>query len=204
MATLARIAILTFPVLLVGALLSGCGAGAKTASTTATSAAGSRQGSAAPVAASSGSHPPRAGARSFIEPKGDNSIPTFGREASPAERADAEVALRSFLLARAKGDWAVACAQLATVVRREMGALARASKESAKGCVGMLSTLSAASPSTSRANPLRGSLLALRVNRDHGFGLFLGPHHKRYVMPMAREGHRWRLTQTAPIPYPTG
>ena len=82
-------------------------------------------------------------AKPFVEPRGDNSIPTFGSEAAGSDRSRAEAALR-------------------------------------------------------------GPILTLRIKGQSGFALFYGLHRQKYVMPMAREGGAWKVTQLAPIAYPLG
>ncbi len=139
----------------------------------------------------------------FLVPRGDNSIPTFGSESTDSDRRRAEATLRAYLQARARGDWQAACAGLAATTREGIERLGGASK---KGCAALYAALSSRIPAAQRANPLTGSLVSLRVKHTSGFALFYGPKGKaeKYVMPMAREGGAWKVTQLAPIPYPLG
>jgi hypothetical protein len=139
----------------------------------------------------------------FLVPQGDNSIPTFGSESTDSDRGRAEAALRAYLTARAKGDWQAACAGLAATTRQGIERLGGASK---KGCAALYAALSSRIPAAARAIPLTGALVSLRVKGRSGFALFYGPRGKaeKYVMPMAREGGAWRVTQLAPIRYPLG
>ena len=138
----------------------------------------------------------------FLVPQGDNSVPTFGSEASASERAGAEATLKAYLQARARADWAAACRQLAASTRAGYEKLAASSpKAKAGGCPVVLAALS---KGADLSDPLTGHLLSLRVHGANAFALFYGPGHRQYIVPMNREGGAWRLTQTAPIGYPPG
>lgn len=145
-------------------------------------------------------------AAAFVKPGADNSVPTFGSEASAAERAGAEAGLRAYLGARAAREWRKACSLLAAPVRRSVEALAASTGGSAasSSCDKALPALAPLKPGVP-ANPLRGALLAFRVRGANAFALFYGPPgRQKYVVPMNREGGAWRPTQTAPIAYPPG
>lgn len=138
----------------------------------------------------------------FLVPTGDNSIPTYGSEASGSQRASAEAALSHYLSARAAGDWSAACAQMAAQVQKQLALLAGASQ--GKGCAAAYATLSKRIPASARANPLAAGLSALRVKSPHAFALFYGPHEQRYMMPMEEEGGAWKVTQLEPVAWPLG
>jgi hypothetical protein len=137
----------------------------------------------------------------FVKPQADNSIPTFGSESSGSDRGGAEAALRAYLSARARGDWAAACTGLAASLRQQTQAFAGAS---AKDCALAYQALAASTPAAERADPLSGPVLALRIKGASGFALFNGPDQQKYVMPMTREGGAWKVTQLAPVAYPLG
>ena len=65
----------------------------------AVAAAGCGGGSAGTAGTSAG------GARGFLVPEGDNSIPNFGTEAPGPERRGARAVLAAFLTARSAGPW---------------------------------------------------------------------------------------------------
>lgn len=142
-------------------------------------------------------------AKQFLEPNADNSIPTYGAESSDSQRAQAEAALHTYLTARTKGDWRAACAGLGASVQIQLQALTGGTPEN-HGCAGAYKILSADAPPKARANVLKGPVLSLRVKGKAAFALFYGPHGQKYVMPMAREGGAWKVTQLAPIAYPLG
>lgn len=165
-------------------------AGAESTSRSATRAERRRAGNAAP----------------FVKPGIDNSIPTFGREAGAGERGEAEADLRAYLAARAGREWSRACALLSPAVRQGFEKLAagqakNGAKPSCAQIMPVLAPLKAGTP----ADPLRGSLLAFRVQGASAFALFYGPPgRQQYIVPMKREAGAWRPTQVAPIAYPPG
>jgi hypothetical protein len=137
----------------------------------------------------------------FVQPEADNSVPTFGSEASASERGEAEVALRAYLRARAREDWATACSDLAASTRQGYEKLASSAKAKASGCAPILAALS---KGADLSDPLTGSLVALRVQGANAFALFYGPNHQQYMVPMNREAGEWKPTQAAAIAYPPG
>ena len=141
----------------------------------------------------------RAGeAAAFVQPGADNSVPTFGTESSVAERKQAEAALKAYLQARDREDWASACRQLAKPTRQGYEKLGASS---ARGCAPILAALS---KGAELSDPLTGPLLSLRVHGTNAFALFYGPHHQQYMVPMNREAGQWRPTQASAIAYPPG
>ncbi len=205
--------------------LAACGgdsSSSSTASTAAPSAASTAtttppaganpagKAAAKPAAGETGGKTPRPSspsgpAAAFHTPHGDNSIPNYGAEAPASQRAGATAALRRYLAARAAGDWSTACSYLGSQTQKQLQVLTEASnKAKHKGCAGTYAMLSARVPAAERANPLTGALAVLRVKGDTAFALFYGPHGQKYMMPMAREGGAWKVTQIAPVAYPLG
>jgi hypothetical protein len=158
---------------------------------------------AAPRAA----RPPRALVRKagkaapFLVPTGDNSIPTYGSEASSSQQEAATASLAAYLQARASGEWGAACARMAAAVQKQLALLAGGS---AAGCPAAYAKLAAKIPAAARANPLGGSLTALRVKGEQAFALFYGPGEQQYMMPMVEEGGGWRVNQIEAVPWPLG
>jgi hypothetical protein len=141
-------------------------------------------------------------AAAFVAPQADNSVPTFGSEAGASQRDQAEAALKAYLQARAREDWASACRGLAKPTREGYEKLGSSStKATAPSCAQVLAALS---KGTDLSDPLTGSLLSLRVHGANAFALFYGPGHQQYMVPMNREGVEWRPTQAGPIAYPPG
>jgi hypothetical protein len=212
-----RTALLALLVLAAAAAFAACGGGGGSSSSSTASTATTTTTTSTPSGSSSSSSQPpvvlqhakasaetaadrrKAGrAAPFLKPEADNSVPTFGVEASGSQRASAEAALKAYLSARAKEDWPAACRHLAASVRKGFERLA---KGKASSCAQVLAALS---KGADLSDPLTGPLLSLRVHGASAFALFYGPHHQQYIVPMAREGNAWRPTQTAPIAYPPG
>lgn len=194
--------------------LTACGGGSSsTATSTSTQSAPATTAATAPAAApkhhASGTDAKteaqrRAAGRAapFVKPEADNSVPTFGSEASAAERAGAEATLKAYLGARARADWAAACRRLAAPTRQGYEKLARSSSKAKAGdCAAVLAALS---KGADLSDPLTGRLLSLRIHGANAFALFYGPGHQQYMVPMNREGGAWRPTQATPIAYPPG
>jgi hypothetical protein len=176
-------------------LLAGCGSGSSTTATaspsSSTETTASRQ---APPQITAAQRHRAGGAAPFLKAGYDNSIPTFGTESSADNLEQAETVVRTFLTARASGDWARACQQLVAVNVKHLAKLGKPGKET---CPQVLSALT-----SDTANPLAGPLSALRVKGKNAFALFVGGEGQQFVVPLQREDGQWRMTQTTPILYP--
>jgi hypothetical protein len=212
----------------LGGGLAACGGGgSSTPSTTATPSAPAAAAKKAPAAvtaakapatgrgAKASPSPPadpayaharaKAGAGAgFVVRQGDNSIPTYGAEASGSESAAAEAALSGYLAARAGGDWASACALMSASLEKQIALLAGEAGAGKSSCAAAYAKLSEHVPAAERADPLTQGLTALRVESPHAFALFYGPQRQQYMMPMTSEGGAWKVSQIAAIPYPVG
>ena len=153
-------------------------------------------GAAAPAAAS-----PGAAVGGFRAPKGDNSIPDFGHEASVSQRQLAISSLTAFMRARASSDWPAMCEHLARPLHKILEGFARGSKRVLRGC-GQQIAATLTGPASERADTLTHGVAALRINGETAFALFYGPSANKYVMPMRNENGSWKMTQLAPLPYP--
>lgn len=191
------------------------GSGSKAA----TAAAGAKYGSDTRAAAAAAEHQAKRRQRAvhrrlartagraapFLVEQGDNSIPTYGREASGGQRAPTERALAGYLAARAQGDWATACSFMSVVVRKQLEALVGTSAKGESSCPTAYATLAGRGTAQERADPLVHGLTALRVESPHAFALFYGAGGQQYMMPMEEEGEgAWEVNQIAPVPWPIG
>jgi hypothetical protein len=140
----------------------------------------------------------------FLVPTGDNSIPTYGSEASASQQAEATAVLSAYLAARAAGDWSTACAEMAATVRKQLELLAGEAGAAKQSCGETYAKLSERAPASGRADPLTHVLTSLRVESPHAFALFYGPGKQQYLMPMEEEGSAWKVTQIAPLAWPIG
>jgi hypothetical protein len=138
----------------------------------------------------------------FLVAEGDNSIPTYGSEASAPVRGEAERILSGYLRARQAKDWPAACAAISAQVAKQLALL---SGQSVKApCPKAYAALAAQGSAAERADPMLGGLVSLRVERPHAFALFYGPGKQRYMMPLEEEGGGWKVTQIQPVPWPVG
>jgi hypothetical protein len=144
------------------------------------------------------------GAAPFLVSQGDNSIPTYGSEASGSQRSAAQQVLSGYLAARAAGDWASACSLMSASLARQVMLFAGEAGGGKPSCVNAYAELSERIPASERANPLAHGLTALRVESPHAFALFYGPGSQRYMMPMEDKGDAWKVTQMAAVTYPLG
>lgn len=193
-----RYVALPFAVALSAVSLVACGSdGAGSSDGTGASGSAAIGGSAAVGSGGGGGN----GAASFREPRGDNSIPDFGQEASAAERERAASALVVFLRDRADGDWSGACTELSRAMRDQLAIFAKTSKGRSRSCGAVLRGPAGAA-GTARVEMPAGGVAALRVKGRSAFALFYGAGNRKYVMPMTEEGGVWRMSQIAPLPYP--
>lgn len=137
----------------------------------------------------------------FLVTEGDNSIPTYGSEASAAQLASAEATLSRYLAARAAGEWGPACVQMSTQVQKQLTLLAG---EKAGHCAAAYAKLAEQAPASAHVDPLVHGLAALRVESPHAFALFYGPGSQQYMVPMEQEGGDWKVSQLEPVPWPIG
>lgn len=137
----------------------------------------------------------------FLVSEGDNSIPTYGAEASASVQGEAERVLSAYLQAREAENWSVACAAMSAQVTKQLVLL---SGQSGTGCAAAYAALSAHGSAAERADPMVGGIVSLRVESPHAFALFLGSGKQQYMMPLEEEGRAWKVTQIAPVPWPIG
>lgn len=165
--------------LLVGVLLAGCGGGASTGSTA----------------------DPSSGAEAsaqFLKATGPNELVEFGSEASQAEREAANSVLQKSFAARADANFAVQCATLSKEVAEKVQATAHVAsngKKAPKGCLGRLKEMATplANSKEAREDRLSGPIPAMRVEGKKAFALFHGTDGKNWVMPLEKEGGKWRV-----------
>ena len=98
----------------------------------------------------------------FLVAQGDNSIPTYGSEASGPQLAAAEGTLSGYLSARAEGAWASACSLMSGSVAGQLGALA-GEAGAGQSCAAAYAKLSERVPAAERADPLTQGLAAVRI-----------------------------------------
>jgi len=138
----------------------------------------------------------------FLVKEGDNSIPTYGSEASASVRSEAEHVLSRYLRAREAENWPAACAAMSAQVAKQLALL---SGQSGKAdCVNAYAALAERGSAAERADPMVGAIASLRVESPNAFALFFGSGKQQYMMPLEAEGGGWKVTQIAPVPWPIG
>lgn len=139
----------------------------------------------------------------FRTPGGDNSIQSFGEEADSAELEAASTALAGFLDARADGDWAGACEQMAKAAVKPLEQLLSSSnQQKGKGCAAALAAVIGRAPASTRENTMTGGIASLRVEGDRAFALYHGPEGVDYFVPMVSEDGEWKVGALAPSEFP--
>ena len=134
---------------------------------------------------------------------GDNSVQTFGTEATATDRAEAATVLQTYLDARAAGEWAKACFFLAGPVRSELQRFA-GGDEGGTSCVEAMKALTVGVPKSAlRQGAKIDEVLSLRVEGDGAFLLFNGPPKTTlYLSPMARGDGDWKVAAITPSALP--
>jgi hypothetical protein len=143
---------------------------------------------------------PKGPTREFIEPGGDNSVPLFGHEASPAERKQASVVLERWMQAREARNFARECSYFA---RKYVKALVvddaqQVSEGKVKTCPQALAYFGS-NASGNFKDTLTGPIGSLRISGVQGFAQYHGNDGVDYEIPMKREGRRWLVSLAAPI-----
>lgn len=195
--------------------LAGCGGGEGETSTTTSSASTSVQGAttAPPREAkrrhdsSAGKTSPQQSAPSELPPpqpgskvaapgvltskEGDNSIQTYGLEASSAERAAATAAVQAYLNARAARDWAKVCSHLA--------AKPRAEQERFGGGASCAEAMASFAAKASTATLAEEAVLSFRVGGKYAFLIYRRPDGV-WATALAREASAWKIVTVTPNP----
>lgn len=132
----------------------------------------------------------------------DNSIQTFGLEASGSERARATAIARAYLGARASKRWVVACSYLAGPLKGQLEALLpRAPSAKAKGCAAAIEAISTGVPASVLRKGATVHVLSLRVKGPRAFLIYRGGGGGTpLALPMAREGGAWKVGALAANP----
>lgn len=127
---------------------------------------------------------------------GDDSIQTFGEEASAAESAAVAAAIRGWVEAQLDEDWPRVCSYLAPGVTESLATIA----ERAGGPTDCESLVENLSGSKRALRPLaKLKVGSVRVEGDRGFVLFK-MQGDWYAMPVARADDQWRVASLAPVP----
>ena len=127
-------------------------------------------------------------------PGGDNSIQTYGREGSKAQRAHVSAILQSYLSARVARDWAKVCSLLAAKPRAEQGRFAGGAS-----CAKAMRSFAAGASSALLAEEAEIDVLSFRVGSRYAFVIYRRPDGI-FATALTREAGRWKLITVTPTP----
>jgi hypothetical protein len=202
---------------IAAALLSGCGGGGEGANSTATSSTSSPRPTTTNPSGEANSQqpssskqpkpqkpppdlpPPTPGSKTAApgvptSKQGDNSIQTWGLEASDAEREEATATVQRYLDARAAGNWSTVCQLLAAKPRREQEQFGGGAS-----CAKAMASFAAdASPATLREEA-EIEVLSFRVGDKYTFLIYRRPDGI-FATVLTREAGAWKLISVTPNP----
>ncbi len=139
-----------------------------------------------------------AGGSDQFRDKTDSRLLDFGEESDAGELEEAEKAVQSFFVARARKDWPATCAQLSHALLSKIEQLAISSTElKDKSCPSFLETFLRISKQEREESAAIGAG-SLRQQGAQGFLLFYGGGEVVYAMPLRREGKAWRVDSLSP------
>lgn len=143
---------------------------------------------------------PKGPTRQFYIPGGDNAVQTFGREATSVERRQATTVISGWMRARAAKDWAKVCPFLSRVYLNEVIETGKwGTNGKAKGCPEGLAFIKSQTPGSYADNFGSGPVVSLRIEEGHGFAQYHGTDGKDWVVPVERDGGRWKVANFGPI-----
>lgn len=138
--------------------------------------------------------------RQFLIRGGDNSVQTFGREATKAEREQASEVIHAWMKARAAQNWAKDCSYFSRKYIRILVAedAAKVTKGKVKNCPQALAYFGHLA-SGSYKNNLSGPIDSLRVSEGLGYAQYHGNDGHDWVIGMNREDGKWLVAIAAPL-----
>jgi hypothetical protein len=126
---------------------------------------------------------------------GDNSIQTYGHEASDAQRVRAIATIQTYLNARATRNWLEACNKLAAKPHTELRQFAQGA-----GCAEAMESLAAQIPTHDLAEETHIEVLSFRVGGDYAFLIYRRPDHRIWATALTRERGKWKIISVTPNP----
>jgi hypothetical protein len=143
-----------------------------------------------------------------VTPEGDNSVQTFGTEGEESQRSQAEADLRTYLTARAQGDWAGACKAASAQFAEELAKLienakAKPGTEKPQGCAQTLELLYGKAPGSSLQGAAQlGEVLSFRIREDgYAYLIFEDPEGEVKFIAMANDGGTWKVNTPEPASF---
>jgi len=130
---------------------------------------------------------------------GDNSIQTWGVEASAAERKEVTATLQAFYDARAEADWATACSYLAARVKTEFGGFVRGKSGNAACAEAMRGLAQGIPPSAFDREARIDYVLSLRIGEGNAFLIYTRPgESKVFANAFGDEDGTWKVVSVGP------
>jgi hypothetical protein len=127
---------------------------------------------------------------------GDNSIQEFGVESASSDRIAATRTLKTYLDARAGGDWGSACAKISAALKEEF--IQYAARQSAQGgppgCAKALRSLTEGVPASALRTAAAIRVLSMRVKSSGAYLVYKNGEGTPMAIPMTREGGEWKVT----------
>lgn len=143
--------------------------------------------------------PPPGPTHEFVIPGGDNTVQYFGREGSVAEREEASAVVAAWMRARAAKDWRKDCRFISQAYKDNLVTDAeRVSKGKARNCHQALAFFGPLASGNS-INTMTGPIDSLRVGADISFAQYHGRRGIDWIVPLEKEGSRWKVAVSAPI-----
>ena len=127
--------------------------------------------------------------------EGDNSIQTWGLEASDAEREAATASVQRYLDARAARNWSTVCGLLAAKPRREQSQFGGGAS-----CAKAMASFAANAEDSVLREEAEIEVLSFRVGKQYAFLIYRRPDRRIYATALAREAGAWRLISVTPNP----
>jgi hypothetical protein len=128
----------------------------------------------------------------------DSAILDFGAEAGEAELEEGTEAVKTFLTARAGGEWPVACGRLSRAMLAKIEHLAISTTElEDKSCPSFLGTFTRLS-AQEREDSASMDAGSLRRRGAKGYLIYFGANETVYAMPLSREDNAWKMAALSP------
>jgi hypothetical protein len=138
-------------------------------------------------------------ARQFLLPRGTPASVTFGREASTAEREQANGVIHAWMRARAAKDFAEECRYFSkkyvkALVKEDAQIITRGRVTTCPGALHYFGPMA----SGDFKNDLTGPIDSLRVGEGHGYALYHGRDGNDWSLGVDREAGKWWVGIAAP------
>lgn len=127
---------------------------------------------------------------------GDNSIQTYGREASARERFLLSTVVHAYLDARAAEQWRDVCNLLTEALRNEYEEVSRS-----RDCAQIMRAFTAPTPRVNLELESQIMVLSARIAGAQAFLIYRQRHSGEgvYAMPLALERGKWKVGLVTPV-----